>query len=206
MCFPLNRSLSKYTSHSEFLTPLEFVLFSKTSAIYSFTCCYSSTRCTATKQQITTPKFLMFEVPMNRCCKLFKIKKKLGLKAFLDGIQWTKKREKSVKYPCRSFARDSKKYRRTEGYITFFIKVRICCHLENYSMSSLHNGVAGGLNFNWKSAERLKPLCDFAWQNGVTGRLMIAQCCKKRKNSFFFPFTVTFFKFVLNTMTFSLIK
>ena len=27
MCFPLNRSLSKYTSHSEFLTPLEFVLF-----------------------------------------------------------------------------------------------------------------------------------------------------------------------------------
>ena len=26
----------------------------------------------------------MFEVPMNRCCKLFEIKKKLGLKAFLN--------------------------------------------------------------------------------------------------------------------------
>ena len=27
MCFSLNRSFSKYTSHSEFLTPLEFALF-----------------------------------------------------------------------------------------------------------------------------------------------------------------------------------
>ena len=27
MCFSLNRSFSKYTSHSEFLTPFEFVLF-----------------------------------------------------------------------------------------------------------------------------------------------------------------------------------
>ena len=115
MCFPLNRSLSKYTSHSEFLTPLEFVLFFENGRHILLYLCYSSTRCTATKQQITTPKFLVFEVLMIRCRKLFEIKK-LGLKEFLHGIQWTQKREKSVKYPCRSLARNSKKYRRTEGY------------------------------------------------------------------------------------------
>ena len=62
MCFSLNRSFSKFTSHSEFLTPLEFVLFSKKSAICSFKCCYSSTRCAAAKQRMTTPMFLVFEV------------------------------------------------------------------------------------------------------------------------------------------------
>ena len=126
--------------------------------------------------------------------------KTLGLKAFFHGIQWTQKTTK-IGY--------SVKYRRTEVRNL----PRQSKHLPpswNYSVYvQLTQGV-------WISFENplnvlnafFIPKCDFAWQNGVTGRLLTAQCCKKTKNSFIciFCLRLLFFKFVSNTITFSLIK
>ena len=71
------------------------------------------------------------QAPMIRCCKLFKIIK-LGLTAFLTVLSEHKKREKSVKYPCRPLARYSENTDE-QKFITF-LKVSICRHLGNYSV------------------------------------------------------------------------
>ena len=147
------------------------------------------------------------QAPMIRCCKLFKIIK-LGLTAFLTVLSEHKKREKSVKYPCRPLARYSENTDE-QKFITF-LKVSICRHLGNYSV---YVQLTQGVWFSFENPLNVlnasfMPKCDFAWHNGVTGRLMTARCCKKAKNSFIFIFCLwlLFFKFVWNTITFSLIK
>ena len=127
---------------------------------------------------------------MIRCCKLFGIKK-LGIKAFFHGIQWAQKQEKSVKYPCRSLAPGIKKYRRTEVYNLPHQSKHLLPSWKFFNVQ-LTQGV-------WMSFENplncLNPsfrpkvwLCVTKWCE------MIAQCCKKRENSGFFSFVVTFFQ------------
>ena len=126
MCFSLNRSFSKYTSYSEFVTPLEFVLFFRKDPPYA-----PLNAATTVQGALQQNSKYRVQAPMIRCCKLFKIIK-LGLTAFLTVLSEHKKREKSVKYPCRPLARyientDEQKF------ITF-LKVSICRHLGNYSV------------------------------------------------------------------------
>ena len=109
MCFSLNRSFSKYTSYSEFVTLLEFDLFFEKirHMLLQMLPQRYKVRCSKTANdnfqvsRVQAPKnWFQWSDAVNY------LNKKIGLKSLLTVLSEHKKREKSVKYPCRSLARD----------------------------------------------------------------------------------------------------